>query len=52
MAGAATSVEIGVTSIPQKFSLMVNRPFLFVIQDNWTQTLLFMGAVFEPVIEG
>ena len=51
-AAAATSVEIGVTSIPQKFSLMVNRPFLFVIQDNWTQTLLFMGAVFEPVIEG
>jgi len=28
--------------------MVVDRPFLFVIADNLTRTILFMGVVFEP----
>ncbi|MFQ5605298.1 MAG: serpin family protein [bacterium] len=49
-AAAATSVEIGVTSIgpPAGVIMRVDRPFLFVIAANNAQTLLFMGKIVEP----
>ena len=31
------------------FKMIVDRPFLFVIMDDKTQTVLFMGIVNEPV---
>lgn len=45
-AAAVTNVGIGVTSAPPQF--IVNRPFFFVIHDNETKTVLFMGTVIDP----
>lgn len=47
-AAAVTSVEIGVTSMPETFYMVVDRPFFFAIADDLTGTILFMGSVFEP----
>lgn len=45
-AAAATSVGIGVTSVPQ--SVNVDRPFLFAIREALSGTILFMGAITDP----
>jgi len=42
-AAAATGVGIGVTSLPP--SLVVNRPFVFVIRERLSGTVLFIGQV-------
>lgn len=47
-AAAVTSVEIVVTSVDPTPAMMVNRPFLFVIRDNRTGSVLFMGKVVNP----
>ncbi len=53
-AAAVTSIAIiGSTSIPEKsktFYMEVNRPFFFVIRDNLTQELLFMGTIQNPEV--
>ena len=33
---------------PKQFHMIVNRPFLFFIRDNVTNSLLFAGAVMDP----
>ena len=46
-AAAATVVAIGETSAgPAPF--LVNRPFLFVIRERFSGTILFMGKVLDP----
>lgn len=45
-AAAATSVEIGTTSVPQVFR--VDRPFVFVIHERNTGAILFIGQVTAP----
>lgn len=50
-AAAVTSVEIGITSVPQFFTMIVNRPYLIVIHDAHSQSLLFMGRIGNPVAE-
>ena len=46
-AAAVTLVGPPPASGPQPF--VVNRPFFFTIHDNWTNTILFMGTVAEPM---
>lgn len=47
-AAAVTSVEVGVTAMPERFSMIVDRPFFFAIADDMTGIVLFMGSVLEP----
>jgi len=42
-AAAATSVGIGVTSLPP--SIRVDRPFVLVIRERFSGTILFMGKI-------
>lgn len=45
-AAAATSVGVGIKSLPPRFT--VDRPFFLAIRDRETGTVLFMGTVVEP----
>jgi serpin B len=45
-AAAVTSVGIGLTSAPPTFT--INRPFIFVIRERFSNTILFMGKIEDP----
>jgi serine protease inhibitor len=46
---AATGVVVSVTAYnPNRFTLIANRPFFFIIRHNATGAILFMGIVREP----
>ena len=48
-AAAVTSVEMRLTSEGPSYTTMrVDQPFMFVIWENHSQTLLFMGKIVEP----
>ncbi|MEX0717438.1 MAG: serpin family protein [Planctomycetaceae bacterium] len=48
-AAAATGVIVGVTSAPAEPTVFrADRPFVFVIRDNATGSVLFVGRVREP----
>ena len=47
-AAAVTVVVIVETSVPQIPVFRPDRPFVFVIHDNKTKSILFMGKVVDP----
>ena len=47
-AAAATASEIQTKSLPVVHQFFVNRPFLFLIRDNYNQLTLFAGVVNKP----
>jgi serine protease inhibitor len=47
-AAGVTSVEIQETSMPDRFTFRADRPFLFVLREKFSGTILFAGVLVEP----
>ena len=47
-AAAATAVIVGVRSMPPSATVVIDRPFIFLIKDRATGTVLFLGRVVDP----
>jgi serine protease inhibitor len=47
-ASAATVVEFGITSAGPSQVIEINRPFMFLIHERYTNTIFFMGKVMNP----
>jgi serine protease inhibitor len=50
-AAVTVVVMIESTAQPSGFHMRVDRPFIFVIRENVSQTILFIGKIVEPTLE-
>jgi serine protease inhibitor len=50
-AAAVTDVEMGYTSIPENPVFRADRQFLFMIRENESGTILFIGKIVDPTGE-
>jgi serine protease inhibitor len=49
VAATMMTIEMGIEMNPPKpFEMIVDRPFLFVIEHSETKSILFMGIIFDP----
>jgi serine protease inhibitor len=49
VAATAMTIASGIEENPPKpFQMIVDSPFLFLIEDQLTKTILFMGVVYDP----
>ena len=51
-AAAATGVVMKLLSISEPIVFRADRPFIFMIKDNASQSILFIGRVCNPTLEG
>lgn len=49
-AAAVTVIEFEKTSVGDNFNMNVNRPFVFIIRENTTNTMLFAGKIIDPTV--
>jgi len=49
-AAAVTSIEVYDTSVDDEVYFIVNRPFIFVLREKNTGTILFIGKIMNPSI--
>ncbi|MEE9430217.1 MAG: serpin family protein, partial [Melioribacteraceae bacterium] len=49
-AAAVTAVEFGRTSTGSGFNMRIDRPFVFVIRESNSGSLLFMGKIIKPLL--
>jgi serpin B len=49
-AAVTTGVMAGAIAMepPKPFEMIVDRPFFFVISDDQTKSILFMGVIYDP----
>ena len=47
-AAAVTTVGIGITSAPSALEVRVDRPFVFVLRERLSGTVLFVGKIVRP----
>jgi serpin B len=47
-AAGVTSVELREFANPDHFVVLANRPFLFVIRERFSETILFVGVLVAP----
>jgi serine protease inhibitor len=47
-AAAVTTIGIEVTSLPQRTVMKVDRPFVFVLRERLSGTILFAGKIMNP----
>ncbi|MDQ1269183.1 MAG: Serine protease inhibitor [Thermodesulfobacteriota bacterium] len=47
-AAAATAVVVDVVAAYESATISIDRPFIFLIRDDFTGTILFMGRVIDP----
>ena len=51
-AAAVTSVGVGTTAVVgSSFYMRVDKPFIFVIKDNYSNSILFIGKIINPGLE-
>jgi len=47
-AAAVTNVGISTTAMPMRTQFIVNRPYMFIIRDDRSGTILFSGLITDP----